>query len=531
MAITIQPHNSQAGIQVASGGRAASYVGASAFVTPGQSAMPGTLQHLARGIDKVGHATNQLLLDRQRLQNATDLLADKTAEADAFRAFDSDYRQTHQGSDARTAAEDYAAFFSQRQAALEKKWQGNPFLLNSVKSMFARIRESGMNRAVSFRDQQEEAHKEAVAKADWQQTVSMLADPSLSLAERQAALQESESSLRMLAGQRWETDAEGHGRWVGGRNVDAELERRRQFFHSEQVETLIALGRANEAARYVKAHAGDFGERSNNLQGAMVAAMERASLAHGKAQENALKVRRASVEKDIYAKAYEKTLTRADVEEARDLLSPEDYFKALKLIEGKTSLPDKSDPEALIFLQRMAVDGDPAIQETADDFLRAGRLTNGDYSKMLNESQQWRKPVIRQADEVLKLKTGYSEMNPNPDAGSSYLMARDDFQTWLDSDEGKKAGDEEKLRMASRVGDNYRIAQAESILAVPVPLFLVGSRTMPDIKATIAATNKARAEGRLTETEYAEQARRIKRMADILERQTQETSSTKENRR
>lgn len=264
MALTI-PHNSQANISVAGGGRAANYVNASTFMTPGQNAMPGALNQLAGGIDKLGGAVNKLLLDRQRMQNATDLLADKIEYEDALRDFDSNYRQTKQGIDARTASEDYDAFHKERFDILQKKWGGNPFLMENVSRMAEGIRAPSMNRAVAFRDQQEDAHRDAVGKAEWQQTLSKLADPSLSYADRQAALKESESSLRMLAGQSWEVDDEGRGRWVGGKNVDAELERRRQVFHSEQVETLIALGRTGEASKYVRSHTGDFGERSNDL--------------------------------------------------------------------------------------------------------------------------------------------------------------------------------------------------------------------------------------------------------------------------
>ncbi|MDR2488774.1 MAG: hypothetical protein LBD42_04705, partial [Desulfovibrio sp.] len=264
MALTV-PHNSQVGISVAGVGKAANYVSASYFMTPGQSAMPEALRHLAAGIDNVGGAANQLLLERRRMQNATDMLADKIEYENALREFDSDYRQTKQGVDARTAAEDYDAFHGERLEILRQKWGGNPFLMENVSRMAEGIRSPSMNNAFAFRDQQEQAHMEAVGKAEWQQTLSKLADPSITFAERQAVLRDSEASLRMLSGQRWEEDGEGGGRWVGGRNVDAELDRRRQVFHSEHVETLVALGRTVEAAKYVRGHTGDFGERSNDL--------------------------------------------------------------------------------------------------------------------------------------------------------------------------------------------------------------------------------------------------------------------------
>ena len=132
-------------------------------------------------------------------------------------------------------------------------------------------------------------------------------------------------------------------------------------------------------------------------------AMERAVSGRMKLQEEALQAQRAKVEKDIYVRAYDKKLTREDVEAARDILTPNDYFKALKLIEGEISLPDKSDPEALISLHLMAVKGDPDLLATADDYLRANRITNSDYSTMVDEGQQWQKPAMKQVDETLRL--------------------------------------------------------------------------------------------------------------------------------
>ncbi|WP_297672514.1 hypothetical protein, partial [uncultured Desulfovibrio sp.] len=93
----IVPHQSQVGISTANGGQTAPYRSASAFMTPGQAAAPEGLKQLARGMDKLGGAVNALLLERQNMRNAADLLADKIAYEDALRDFDSNYRQTHQG--------------------------------------------------------------------------------------------------------------------------------------------------------------------------------------------------------------------------------------------------------------------------------------------------------------------------------------------------------------------------------------------------------------------------------------------------
>jgi len=215
----------------------------------------------------------------------------------------------------------------------------------------------------------------------------------------------------------------------------------------------------------------------------------------------------------------------------RDLLSPGDYEKWLKDAREGTPPPAHSNPETLITLYRMAVNGDPGLNDFADEELRAARLTAPDHRAALNEGQQFRDPAIKRGLEEIRLKTGYSEMNPNPDAASSFIQAKKDFIGWLDSPAGKKADDDGKLKMAGRIADNYRLVQTESLLTAPAPLFLVGSRTAPDIQKTLEATRAALEAGGLTEEEFAEQALRIKRLADILTQQqaAAEAAGAKQN--
>jgi hypothetical protein len=91
------PHQSQESIRNAQGGRAASCRSESAFVTPGQAAMPNALNRLAGGLDKVNKAVFEAGLEKQRMRNNTAMLADQVALNDAYRAFDSDYRENNKG--------------------------------------------------------------------------------------------------------------------------------------------------------------------------------------------------------------------------------------------------------------------------------------------------------------------------------------------------------------------------------------------------------------------------------------------------
>ena len=244
----IVPHQSQVGISTANGGQTAPYRSASAFMTPGQAAAPEGLKQLARGMDKLGGAVNALLLERQNMRNAADLLADKIAYEDALRDFDSNYRQTHQGVSARDAEEAYGQFHKEQYDKLQKKWGGNPWLMQGVNRMAEGIRLPSMQRAVNYRDQQEQFYQKSVLDSSEAHALELFADPSCSMAEKEAALQDHERSLRMFAGQR-PVMVDGKIQWQGGRNIDAELMALRRKAALADIEGRIAIDDIDGAER------------------------------------------------------------------------------------------------------------------------------------------------------------------------------------------------------------------------------------------------------------------------------------------
>ncbi len=225
----VVPHQSGQAIATANAGQAAQYRSASAFVTPGQENLGQGLQQLAGGLNRFGNAVATVAIERQRMENATDLLADKVAYEDAMRNFESDYRKTRQGVDARTAEQDFAAFHQEQYDILYKKWGGNPFLMEGVDRMAAGLRQPSMGRAVSYRDQQDQFYKQSVLEASRVQAVQIFDDRNISYAEKVKALEGEEANLRLFAGQRLEV-VDGKERWTGGTNVDKQIyELRKQF--------------------------------------------------------------------------------------------------------------------------------------------------------------------------------------------------------------------------------------------------------------------------------------------------------------
>lgn len=212
MALTI-PHNSQAGIAVAGGGRAAPYVSESAFMTPGQRAMPEALNRFAAGLDKAGGAVNAVLLDRQRMQNATDLQNRQNEEKDAFRAFDAEYKKNNQGVLARDATAAYEEYFKGRYQSLQKEWGSHPYLMRAVDLMFSPIRQSGLSGAAAYSERQEKLYLKATSEKTLGEAELDYADIDKTDEELAASLANYEASLRMLHGQRFD---EKNGGWTGG---------------------------------------------------------------------------------------------------------------------------------------------------------------------------------------------------------------------------------------------------------------------------------------------------------------------------
>jgi hypothetical protein len=271
------------------------------------------------------------------------------------------------------------------------------------------------------------------------------------------------------------------------------------------------------------------GEKGNDLL-MKIEAVKSRSFTHG---SDELNKQREAAAKYLYQLAFEGTLTREPVEFYRDIISPEHYNKFLQFSRGESRLPDKSDPNALILLQRMAMNGDADFQECADELLRQGKLAISDYAGRTNEALQWRKPVMKEVDGILRTGTGYSESSPNPDAADSYNMAHRDFMDWLNSDEGKKADDNATIRMAERIGDVYRFNTAQTRLAVPLPRNLAGTEMRPDIPATLRNIEDERAAGRLTDEQYKREMIRTKRLADSVqaEEDTKKQGAAKGNTR
>ncbi|MDR1241681.1 MAG: hypothetical protein LBM00_02695 [Deltaproteobacteria bacterium] len=282
MAIII-PYSSQSSINNAGSGQIAPYRSASAFTIPGQTNMPGALEHFSGGLDKLNDAAFKMQLDKQRVRNATEMLADETAYKGALRDFDREYKNTRKGADALTAEEDYNDFHREQFEKLQEKWSGTPHLMPAVAAMAENIRKFSLNKAAAYRDQQEEEHKAAVYKAAEDSLAVLWADPGADMQEKRAALKRQITSLRLLSGQYPETWKAGFMRWEGGNEEEAKVKINQlvQTLHNEHVQSLMYADRYAEAEKFTREHMREFGDKANDT----LALVEARREAWGKKQE------------------------------------------------------------------------------------------------------------------------------------------------------------------------------------------------------------------------------------------------------
>ncbi|MDR1359619.1 MAG: hypothetical protein LBJ82_01445, partial [Deltaproteobacteria bacterium] len=230
------PFQSREPISVGNAGPAARFLPVSAFVTPRRTATPETMARLAQALGKVGDEVSEAMLERRRMQNNADLLADQNDLEDAYRDFSSRYQQEHKGASARNAEEDYEQFFQDRLNILCQRWNENPRMLGSAEKIWSGLRQPALRFAVAYRDQQEEEYRGRELETARLNLMRDAAESSRPFAEKVLSLVTFENASHVLAGQ----TSDENGQWSGGKNIEPVLIKARQDFSWEVIKSLVA---------------------------------------------------------------------------------------------------------------------------------------------------------------------------------------------------------------------------------------------------------------------------------------------------
>lgn len=504
-------------------------------------------QRLGQVIGISGERANKVFEERRKEREEADYLKAEMALDKDLTKLDFAARKERQGASAAGVSEIYE---KNGQDSLEKIASafGDPRKAEAFKArprVRARLAANSKTGAV-WEIEQENAYKQEVSAAHKNEILALVKDPNTPFHIKQAAIANFDPEQDKILPYRSEA-----ARIKDREDMRAAMrESLMQGVVAEAVSNPSAVLASAQAAMFGhiqdgSAKWGELAEIPRELQQLLTPA-EYASLmsyAHDAAGRQlaaqlrmdgeALKSARENAEKELYEMLDSGTLTRDAVEERRDILPAEFYGKTLAWASGQGGPPEKSDPAAIMELTTAVINGGCDLQALADEALRAGRITIGDYHVSINEGELFRDPLEKQIMGEIKLLSGHSDMNPNPAAAESCVSAKRDYLAWRNSEAGQKATPQERREMGLQTARNRRLNSEENILAGKIPLYLEGSGTMPDIKAAIEKTVKAYRNGKLAEPQYKEQLVRIKRFNDFIERRraAEETAANRGGRR
>ena len=194
-------------------------------------------------------------------------------------------------------------------------------------------------------------------------------------------------------------------------------------------------------------------------------------------------------------------LTPAYIEKYHNTWEPAAYEYAYKLLSGKEN---QTDPHVFAPLLQRSLEGEDVTKEAEQQFY-SGNLTQSDYTKIVEKSDLPRGNFVKNGSQYIEQALKPSPLLYKPDAALDYANAMDDFHAWLK--DNPKASSDQGMNEARRIAQNYAFVQADKAITFgPVPVYLKGTRQVPDIGATFEATRQAHDSGQMSDSEFARQS-------------------------
>lgn len=184
------------------------------------------------------------------------------------------------------------------------------------------------------------------------------------------------------------------------------------------------------------------------------------------------------------------TLSPDWLEANRRNMSASDYRYFQRELMEERAGPAQSDPMVYADLLEMADRGDQPVRGAAREALMGRQITREDFDRVVARGEKDRENEpswMKRGNDYISRYLKPSDLNPDPASSATYANASEDFRKW--ADRNPQAKPEEAEREYRRIAENYVIAESDQIpLLQRVPRDLVGSRAMPDLEATEAAT-------------------------------------------
>lgn len=190
------------------------------------------------------------------------------------------------------------------------------------------------------------------------------------------------------------------------------------------------------------------------------------------------------------------------LEANRERLSAEDYrYGYRRLVGGEEA---DTNPQVYGDLRMRASRGED-VRNDARDALMKGRIKTSDFDRLVGEVEATRPNWYKRGASYLTAASGYSDLNPDPDAGRKRGDMLDAWAEWADAN--PKATDDQARKAYQQIESEFSLIDRKRVITnLRAPRFLVGGRQAPDLEQTAAATKKAFDEGRIDRAELDRQA-------------------------
>ena len=190
------------------------------------------------------------------------------------------------------------------------------------------------------------------------------------------------------------------------------------------------------------------------------------------------------------------------IERNRGRLSPSDYRYFNKALSGEAG--GQRNLDTYIRLRDSAGRG-LDVRDEARDALRRGQITLSDFDRVTSEVEQSRPGWYKRGTQYLSTVSGYSELNPTPDAAQSKANMLDDWSEWATAN--PKATEQQASAAFHEIAGNYLVLEMASL---SVPKYLVGNRLAPNIDETERRTVEAFRNGAITREQFEREAALLK---------------------
>ena len=183
----IPTYQSSVGIQNGSGGSGGQYQPVSAFMRGNGEAMPGALEHFARGLNKLNATVHGINMEERQAQLELDVLKDmQDFQAEASTWHDT-YTKQYKGADARDAEAQAQAFYQEKLQGLNEKWAGNKYAARYIQMHGGQLANHGVNAMRDYATREGIRYGDEIMGVEESRALQIMTDPNKSQEERDTA--------------------------------------------------------------------------------------------------------------------------------------------------------------------------------------------------------------------------------------------------------------------------------------------------------------------------------------------------------